>query len=248
MTRNRKIWIIAAAVLVVGCCMCIFFASAFGFISSISRQSSEKSNFKGSETEHPGEQYSSEDSEPDLSETNIPSEMTFYNIRLVGNGFEDFDRSGCLIVSPTISAPGNQNNGSNPLEVGITSGNPSLGSAGAIWWVSNTQLLCNVLPASCRTQSAALDVAKITLDKSRGLVTAEAVGPSQSMTTQLNIFNARSGLTANVYQVIQGALQIEFQPDGNIQGQVNFKGRGMISGGSATYQAEFTGEITDSCE
>lgn len=241
MNNNTKIVIAVVAVVMVMCCVGSVVIGAIGMATSAIMSNASHETSDGIRTEEKSERL------PQQADSLLPSQGTLYQIQLVGESFETFDRSGCLLITPTISAPGNNENGVNPLEVGIFSGSPYQGSAGAISWVTNTQLMCDFIPATCPTQSAALDMAEVTVDEADNQISIELPGIPTAMTSQLNIFNARSGVTANVYQAVEGKMVIEFAPDGKVTGEVNFDGRGMISAGTANYQATFEGEQTSEC-
>jgi hypothetical protein len=57
-----------------------------------------------------------------------------------------------------------------------------------------------------------------------------------------NIFNARSGLLANAYQIFEGSMQIQSQDNWQtVNGQVNIVGTGAIFHSNSPYIAEISG-------
>lgn len=197
---------------------------------------------------------------PSTKEPNLRGALSYYKIQMSGstfNGQYPFSRSACLILSPTIKAAGgvNFNNGQNNADIGLFSGNPTLGQAGAIWYTSNTAM-CSYGNTGCRTGASALDLVTTTWDAKNRIFTIRPDGrffgnaaAGNSLVGMLNIFNARSSVTAQIYRVISGEMVIQFSADfKTVAGVIKFNGTSFFGGGGAVpYQAKFSGALTSYC-
>jgi len=168
--------------------------------------------------------------------TNVPTEQTYYSAA------QNFTLRGKLVVLPTRDTSGaNFNNGVNPTDIGLFVGSPAANpQAGAIWFATNTKVFSDVGKGN-RSQRAAIDVAFVNLDSQAGAINIK-VDSNAARTSQLNTFNVRSGLTANVYQIVAGSMTINFKGRGeSITGALDLIGSGFIYPGSTRIQATVTG-------
>ncbi len=142
-----------------------------------------------------------------------------------------FQRVGVLYVVPTISPQGTQN-GVNPVDVWLGSGAPATASSpGAIWLGTNSAFIGG---------QAALDMAYVSVDSQTGAI---SVRPDPNMSaTGSNIFNAYGGLTAQIYQIFDGQMQLAFQDNGQtVVGVVDVLGTGAIYHSNTEYYAQVRG-------
>ena len=162
--------------------------------------------------------------------------------------YGSFRRTGLLLVSPRIRAVGGVNfrNGPNAREVGIFSGRPpSSPEQGAIWFATNTAIFQRLRIGNVNQGLAALDVAYVTAGRSSLTVRIDGdfFGLPAARTALLNCMNARSGLLANVYQLIRGTMVLRFAGSrgGRVSGVVDFVGNGYIEPGLSPYRATLAG-------
>ncbi|MEM1324027.1 MAG: hypothetical protein AAGG75_27445 [Bacteroidota bacterium] len=202
----------------------------------------------------------SEDESLDISgnpinnQSDIPEQLTYYDIDIDGDIWGDFSRSACLFVRPTVTTPSgiNFNNGVNEREVGLISGFPGGSPAkGAIWYFTNTALCrdgstgCNSTPVN-----AALDLARVTVNESAGTIIVRLdgtifnnSGAGSTLTSSfLNHFTANSGLLATLYQLIEGEIRLNFSEEGDrVSGTIDMRGVNFSGTGTAPYTASFSG-------
>lgn len=172
--------------------------------------------------------------------TNFPGPSTRYSAH------QSFTLRGMLVVLPTRDRSGvNFNNGRNARDVGIFVGRPFSGpQAGAVWFATNTTVFADVGIGNVSQRLASLDVAYVTVNERRGTVSIRVDDQSIARTGQLNGFNVKSGLTANVYQVLAGETDLRFSANGRqVSGELDFIGSGYLYPGSTRVQANITGRL-----
>lgn len=118
------------------------------------------------------------------------------------------------------------------ISIGNPAGNPI---AGSIRYVTNRYL--NPLISGSKDELRT-DFARVSTKS--GTITV-SVDTSIAAFNQLSVFNARSGLLADVYNPARGGFKLVVK-NGKISGWVNFAGRGVISGASAPYKARIGGK------
>ena len=267
MSSNQKIGIIAAVVLVLIFCGCCFLAGVAGLLFfNVSRSSMNEYHYNQEQTvpidpfadplnTNPDETYTvpaipGYDPFNDMGAGGglFPNETAYYHVQLTGSGDESFSRSGCMVIEPNVSTSGSQQDGINEMQVGLFAGNPNAGSAGSIWWATNTQLLCENSSTDCATSPGAQDLAQVTVDRYQNTLVASPNGVIDTMIGNFNIFAAPSGASASVYQTQSGVLKMQFLEDGSVEGEVDFFGGGFDNPNIAIYQAGFTGFAVDGCD
>lgn len=172
--------------------------------------------------------------------TNFPSSATRYNAA------HTFTLRGALVVLPTRDRSGvNFDNGRNARDVGIFVGRPfSSPQAGSTWFATNTTVFADVGIGNINQRLASLDVAYVTVNKRGNTITIRVDDQSIALTSQLNSFNVKSGLTANVYQILAGGMDLTFSKDGRqVKGTLDFIGSGYLYPGSTRVQATITGRL-----
>jgi hypothetical protein len=158
----------------------------------------------------------------------------FYNITSQGTVLgRPFARQGILAFTTPI--PIGTTNGANPFEVVIVSGNPAISpEIGAIQFTTNTFLFGG---------PGAVDMAYVSFANNCAFINPD----SRISATGLNVFNALSGLAADVYQIFAGTIQIcsrnTFQ---TISGSINVLGTGPIFHSNSPYQATVSGSFSGS--
>lgn len=182
----------------------------------------------------------------------IPRRVTVYELEMIGktyDGFYRFERAGALLIEPRLRANGFRN-GRNLREVGLFSGSPpSSPSTGSIWFTTNTTMYRQVGLGSWAQGLAALDVAFVRGNNRRGElnVTVDGAfwGRQAARTSQINCFNATSGLAAGIYQIIEGEIQLGFSSDGSeVAGAAELIGTGYIEPARVSYSVLFHGVRT----
>jgi hypothetical protein len=162
--------------------------------------------------------------------------INYYNITLQGIVLgRSFARQGVLAFTTPLIGSAGTTNGPNPFEVAIVSGNPPVTpETGAIQFTTNTLLLGG---------KAAIDMAYVSVANNCAVVRPD---PNLSA-VGLNVFNALSGLTADMYQIFSGTIQIcsndNFQ---TITGSINVLGTGAIFHSNTPYQARLSGRFAGS--
>ena len=190
----------------------------------------------------------------------IPNAATVYDVRIMGATYSgstnfpgsqttyfqvaSFDLTGVLIVDQTQDRSGaNFQNGTNARDVAILVGSPPAApAAGSIWLATNTTLYQRAGIGNVALGLASINVAFVTMNASTGLLSIRLDGSFNGLpaarTSLLNTFNMRSGQLANVYQALDGGLDLQFSNEGrSIQGAIDVVGNGMIEPGSARLQA-----------
>jgi hypothetical protein len=160
-------------------------------------------------------------------------QYSIYNVIIQGEALEiPFQREGILLVTHVPIGTAGTQNGENPFELFLTSGNPGVApESGAIWFMTNNAFLGS---------DAQIDLAFTTFDPAAQLITVQA-DPNLSA-VGANVFNARSGLLANAYQIFDGTMQIQSQDNWQtITGQLNILGTGAIFHSNSPYIAQIRG-------
>ncbi|GAA2051118.1 hypothetical protein GCM10009839_67450 [Catenulispora yoronensis] len=142
-------------------------------------------------------------------------------------GSNSFQRVGRLAIVPTITTTGTEN-GVNPVDVCLVSGNPSaVPEPGAIWNGSNAA--CH--PAATLAQ---LDLGTVTVQGT----TVYYQTDSNISATFNNLFNQYGGLAACPYYVRSGGMAVRTNADGSVTGAIDVVGYGC---GFVEYKAQITG-------
>ena len=148
-----------------------------------------------------------------------------------------FARQGVLYLTDPFPSAGTIN-GANPIEVALISGSPITSpQIGAIQYTTNSGVF---------GQRAQLDLAYVSFDSNAGRVTVQ---PDNRLGANAgtNVFNALSGITANVYQIYAGQMQLQFRNNYNsVTGTINFLGNPFIEPAAAPYVATISGQFVGS--
>ncbi len=169
-----------------------------------------------------------------FGDTNFPSSATRYSAA------HTFTLRGALVVLPTRDRSGvNFDNGRNARDVGIFVGSPfSSPQAGSVWFATNTTVFADAGIGNVNQRLASLDVAYVTVNERGNTITIRVDDQSIARTSQLNSFNVKSGLTANVYQILAGGTDLKFSRDGRqVSGALDFIGSGYLYPGSTLVHA-----------
>jgi hypothetical protein len=175
-----------------------------------------------------------------FGDTNFPGSATRYS------AYQNFTLQGALVVLPTRDASGvNFDNGRNVRDVGIFVGSPFASpQAGAVWFATNTTVFADVGIGNVNQRLASLDVAYVTVNERSGAIGVRVDDQSIARTSQLNSFNVKSGLTANVYQILGGGMELRFNRRGSqVSGALDFIGSGYLYPGSTRIQATISGQL-----
>jgi hypothetical protein len=164
-------------------------------------------------------------------------EYFLWNVVLQGESQGvSFQRQASVAITTPID-PSGSTNGANPFEVLIVSGDPGANpESGAIWFSTNSALLGG---------QAQVDMAYVDFDPNQSLL---YVRPDPSLSAVgINVFNAYSGVTADVYQIFDGAIYLWSQ-DGftTIEGWIDILGTGAIFHSNTSYRAYFSGSFAGS--
>lgn len=155
-----------------------------------------------------------------------------YQVTITGSaGGRAFTRTGTLTVTSTITNVGTTN-GVNPLDVVLTSGTPVTSpQTGAIQYATNTYLLGG---------SAQLDMSYVSYNQSTRTISIQPDG--RLAATGLNCFNVANGLTASLYLVNSGQMNVTLSSNGQrVTGTINFVGYAF--GPGLPYQATISGQL-----
>ena len=160
-------------------------------------------------------------------------QYSVYNINIHGQALDiPFQREGLLLITQVPIGTAGTQNGENPFEVFLASGNPGgAPESGAIWFMTNNAFLGS---------DSQIDLVFTTFDPETQIITVQ---PDPNLSAVgANIFNARSGLLANAYQIFDGTMQIQSQDNWQtITGQVNILDTGAIFHSNSPYTAEISG-------
>jgi hypothetical protein len=173
-----------------------------------------------------------------FGDTNFPGATTRYS------AYQDFTLRGTLVILSTRDRSGvNFDNGRNARDVGIFVGRPfSSPQAGAVWFATNTTVFADVGIGNVSQRLASLDVAYVKVNDRRNTIAIQVDDQSIARTSQLNGFNVKSGLTANVYQILAGGMELRFDSSGRqVSGSLDFIGSGYLYPGSTRVQATLSG-------
>jgi hypothetical protein len=160
-------------------------------------------------------------------------QYSVYNIIIQGQALDiPFQRGGLLLITQVPIGTAGTQNGVNPFEVFLASGNPGgAPESGAIWFMTNNAFLGS---------DSQIDLAFTTFAPETQIITVQ---PDPNLSAVgANIFNARSGLLANAYQIFDGTMQIQSQDNWQtIAGQVNILGTGASFHSNSPYAAVISG-------
>jgi hypothetical protein len=168
-----------------------------------------------------------------------------------GGTVSTFAVNAALVVVPTIDPQAiGVRNGPNPVDVAIiTNASPLQGEAGALWFGTNTAF-CSLV--GCTTGASAIDTTIVVVDSARDTVTitvdGDIFGQPTARLNIFNIFNIRTGVTAQIYNVLAGEITIQFADRGrSVSGTIDLGGNSGFSGPAVTteYSATFSGTRSD---
>ncbi|MEM7271745.1 MAG: hypothetical protein AAF547_01585 [Actinomycetota bacterium] len=118
-----------------------------------------------------------------------------------------------LIVAPTID-PYAPQGGINELDFCLVAGFPAaLPETGAIWFGTNT----GCLPGN---NGANIDMAVVSVGD--GVIRAEPI--EDLMSVGMNNYTAQGGITALLYLIQRGGIELWFEPDGSVSGSIGIRG------------------------
>lgn len=161
--------------------------------------------------------------------TNFPTAQTKYTpeqtFRLTGRlyvdkGYAGHDRDVALIVGNPAGSP----------------------IAGSIWFASNTRAYAMPGFGSSSVVNASLDIGPVTIDEKAGTIQVDATDQNVTRSSLLNSYNVRSGLLANVYQILFGTMKLTFVKNGSVKGEFVFNGNGYIEPSSTAIVATIEGQ------
>lgn len=174
------------------------------------------------------------------AQATVPTEPVFYDILLNGQtAYGTFQRSARLHVYPPFDRTGVSGNGVNARDIGLFSGNPGgAPEMGAIWFATNNRLY-DAVGFRTTTGKAMVDIAAVTANPQTSTLSVD-LDQRLTPTVQLNSMNSRGGLTAGVYQIVDGTVQLQFGPNGQlIAAVIDLVGNGYIEPGLTPYRAVF---------
>lgn len=176
-----------------------------------------------------------------------------YSIQITGQANQaggpvsTFTLNGALVIVPTVDPQAiGVRNGPNPVDVAlITSASPVQGVAGALYFGTNTSF-CSLV--GCTTGASAIDTTAVTADATRGTVMitvdGDVFGQPTARLNVFNIFNVRTGVMAQIYNILAGGITIQFADGGqSVSGTIDLGGNSGFSGPAVTteYRATFRG-------
>ena len=160
-------------------------------------------------------------------------QYSIYNVIIQGQALDiPFQREGMLLITQVPIGTAGTQNGENPFEVFLASGNPGAApESGAIWFMTNNAFLGS---------DSQIDLAYTTFDPQTQIITVQ---PDPNLSAVgANVFNAHPGLLANAYQIFDGTMQIQSLDNWQtINGHVNILGTGAIFHSNSPYIAEISG-------
>jgi len=172
----------------------------------------------------------------------VSVQYLLYSITMDGRNqgnFQDFVVSGQMLITDGIPSAGSQN-GQNPFDIVIAIGDPNVNPiAGSIRYVTNRSLYKFIGGSNA---NADLDFAYITTTGSTIDVTVDS---RIAAANQLSNFNARTGITMNVYVIASGGFSVT-PTSTTLSGSINLLGDGYIAFGTAPYKAIISGSIIGS--
>ena len=155
-----------------------------------------------------------------------------YNIIIEGIAQGNyFRRSGQLYIYPTIAADGTQN-GVNLVDLFIGSGNP-IGSpqTGAILFGTNNTFIGS---------SSQIDLAYVNTSSNQITI----VPDSRVASLGTNVFSSASGVTAGLWQVYDGSVNLQFQGE-LVSGTIDILAKGAYYNFGNTYKANISGALSN---
>ena len=222
--------------------LCLFLSTAYTFpASSLLSQAFADAAIPFLEDDSALSEFNvtSQSSPTSISKRALTLNYIKYSITMDGRNqgnFEDFLVTGTMLVIDGIISSGTVN-GPNPVEVIIEIGSPAVNPvAGSIRYCTNRALY----PLFSGSDSTLLDFSQVSL---QGTTVTVTVDTSLAASNPLSNFNARSGLTANVYLMASGGFSFTQESDNTIPGGINLVGQGYISPGQAPYKALISGQV-----
>lgn len=161
--------------------------------------------------------------------TNFPTVQTKYTPE------QNFKLQGTLHIIKGIA--------DNPRDVALIVGYPASNPvAGSIWFGSNTRMFRQSGINSDLPSTFGIDIGPMVVDEKAGTLALEITNQNISRNFVLNNFNVRSGLLANVYQILYGTLKLTFAKNGSVKGEFLFNGNGYIEPSSTAIAATIEGQ------
>jgi hypothetical protein len=161
--------------------------------------------------------------------TSVGVPISVYNIVIEGvvSG-TPFQRTGQLLVT---HQPVSQVTASNPFDILLVSGDPWVSpDTGSIQFTSNSAMV----------GQTPVPMARVTADPATGVITART--QPDSAVIGANGFNARPGITAPFYFIMDGAMQIQSVDGGQtVNGIIEVVGSSEAFNPTTPYQAQFAG-------
>lgn len=169
----------------------------------------------------------------------VPTGTTLYWYKVQTQGFVagsvPFNRTGYLIVAtPGITRSGT-NNGINPRDFYLITGDPGTSPApGVIEWATNSALH-DLAHGSSSSSRARIDTAYVRCSgrSIANLACNIDVDSRVSLSDVQNNFNTSSGVTADIYRIHSGGMELRFSNGGSrVTGQTKgtLWGRGYLYG------------------
>ncbi len=121
-----------------------------------------------------------------------------------------FSHRTLMVVTGPITSSSQTTNGVNPLDLGLFTydpANPFLGVAGALYFATNTALSEAVIETAAR--GSAIDLAFVAWDPNTRTLSV-ALDEINARLGVLNIFNATTGVTAQVHNILAGTVELQF--------------------------------------
>lgn len=163
----------------------------------------------------------------------------YWNVTIQGNAMGyAFQRNGFLIATAPIDRVATQN-GINALDFWLASGNPgATPESGSIWFATNRAYYSLIGDANAGSQ---LDLAYVNYDSQSATFDIRP-DPSIAAASTFNLFNAQSGLLADMYLIREGQMLVQFQNDWNtVVGQANLVGTEHLYYSNVPYNVTITG-------
>ena len=176
-----------------------------------------------------------------------------YNILISGEGSFSGVPSGrpftnlvaTLYIFPTIEIVPITNNGINPRDVAIiTNVSPILGTAGALWFGTNTST-CSLV--NCQSAQSMIDVAIVETDENKNEIIVNLDSnfiATRARLSTFNIYNLTSNILAQVHNILAGGMAMQFRDNANtVIGVIRLLGSSGFAGPFPTseYNATFVG-------
>ena len=183
----------------------------------------------------------------------IIPQQAVYRVEITGIALQaggvssTFSLPGHVVVAPPFDPRAiGVFNGPNPIDLGIfTDASPILGVAGALYFGSNTGF-CRLI--GCSTFASAIDTTFVAIDQRQGTVNVVVDGNVFGLNTArlsiFNIFNIRTSIVAQIYNVLAGGVALQFTNGGQgISGNIVLGGSSGFGGAAVTteYRATVNG-------